>query len=168
MKKQMNYWVMGTIVVMMIFFTACKSDEDPDPQEMQRVYNMNPVENQAIKGKITFLKLNESSTQITIELEGTTEGNSHPAHIHENSVSEGGGVVIPLTNVDGATGMSVTTVTEFRDGTPVTYEDLLMYDGHVNVHDHQDASIYIAQGDIGSNATGSSGNGGNSGGNGGY
>lgn len=153
MTKQMNYWMMSAMVVMVFCFTACKSDKDPDPKDMQKVYTLNPVEDQSIKGKVTFLKLDENSTQITIEIEGTKSGNSHLAHVHANSVSEGGGVVIPLTNVDGATGKSVTVVTEMKDGTAVTYEELLMYDGHVNVHDNVDPSVFIAQGNIGSNGT---------------
>lgn len=151
MMKQMNYWIVSVIVVIMLGFTACNSDKNSD--EMQRIYDLNPVDDPSIKGKVTFQKLDENSTQITIELQGTDSGNTHMAHIHANSVTEGGGVVVPLTDVDGATGRSVTTVTEMKDGTPVTYEDLLVYDGHVNVHHHEDPSIYIAQGNIGSNAT---------------
>lgn len=167
MKKQMNYWIMSTIMVTMILFTACKSDDDPEPEpeEMKTTYPLNSVSDPAITGKVTFLKVGESSTQVTIELDGTSEGDTHPAHIHVNSASEGGGVVISLSSVDGATGKSETTVTEMNDGTAITYENLLTFDGHVNAHlSSSEMATLVAQGDIGSNATGNNdGNGGNGG-----
>ena len=167
MKKQLNYWIVSIIMVMMMGFTACGDDEDPEPQEMKTTYALAPVSNPAISGKVTFTKLDATSTLVTIELIGTTAGNTHPAHIHANSASEGGSVVIGFNPVDGATGKSETTVTQLNDGTPITYEGLLEFDGYVNVHlSPAEISIFIAQGNIGSNS-GSNGNGGN-GGNGGY
>src|SRR5690606_12854866 len=112
----------------------------------------------SISGQVTFTKIDASSTLILIELEGTTAGNTHPAHIHANSASEGGSIVIGLSSVDGATGMSETTITQEDDGTPITYEGLLTYDGYVNVHLSPSAlSTLIAQGNIGSNDAGNPG-----------
>lgn len=166
----MNYWILGLIMATMIGFMACKSDDDPEPEpeEMKRTYTLDPVADPDINGEVTFLKVDDNSTLVTIELVGTDEGETHPAHIHANSASQGGGIVVSLTPVNGATGISETTVTERDDGTPINYEGLINFDGHVNAHLSTSAmSTLVAQGDIGSNATGSNGNGGN-GGNGGY
>src|SRR5665811_891436 len=105
MKNQKSYWIISTILVMMICFTACKEDEDTDPMEMKRTYNLSSVSDPMISGDVTFNKLDASSTRITIELMGTNAGDTHPAHIHANSASEGGSIVIDLNSVDGATGM---------------------------------------------------------------
>lgn len=164
MKKHRNYWILSTIV-MMICITACKDDDDdPDPQEMKRTYALAPVSDPTINGKVTFTKVNTSSTLILIELTGTASGNTHPAHIHANSASEGGPIVIDLNSVDGASGRSETTVTQRNDGTLITYEGLLTFDGYVNVHLSPTVlSTLIAQGNIGSNQTVTPGNGGNGG-----
>ena len=107
----------------------------------------------SIKGGATFSQRNNGTTLVELQLEGTPEDGSHPAHIHVNSAAEGGGIAISLANVDGATGMSRTQVATFDDGTPITYEELLDYDGYINVHlSAESLATIVAQGDIGSNA----------------
>src|SRR5690606_11218945 len=90
----------------------------------------------------------DGTTLVTIQLDGTQDGASHPTHIHENTVAEGGGIVIDLTNLDGTTGRSVTSVRAMNDGTPITYEELLDFDGYLNVHT---GGTFVVQGDIGQN-----------------
>ena len=133
-------------------FTASCEKDDENPQVIQKEYVMNAVSDPMINGTITFTKENETSTLIRIELEGTAAGNSHPAHIHRNAASEGGGIAIGLNDVSGATGISETTITEMGDGTAINYEELLSFDGHANVHlSPTSMSTLIAQGNIGSN-----------------
>jgi len=152
MKNQLNYWMVCTLLAMTMAFTACKDDEDP-PQEIKTTYALGPISNPAISGKATFTKINASSTLVTIELTGTTAGNSHPSHIHLNSASEGGPIAVSFTPIDGATGRSETTITELDNGTAITYEGLLAFDGYINVHLSPTAmSTLIAQGNIGSNS----------------
>jgi hypothetical protein len=97
---------------------------------------------------------------------GTAAGNSHPAHIHANNAVTDGPIVLDFNPVDGATGKSETSVTMLNDGTAITYEQLIAYNGHVNVHKSTaEIGVIITQGNIGSNATalapstGGSGNG---------
>ncbi|HLT06047.1 MAG TPA: CHRD domain-containing protein [Cyclobacteriaceae bacterium] len=152
MKTLPYYWIASTLLLLALTITACKDDEDP-PQEVKTTYMLGPISNPAISGKITFTKVNASSTLTVIELVGTQAGDSHPAHIHANSASEGGPIAISFTPVDGSTGRSETTITSLDNGTPITYEELLVFDGYVNVHLSTSAmSTLIAQGDIGSNS----------------
>ena len=152
MKKQLNYWIISSLLLLSVALTACEDDEDP-PQEIKTTYALGPVSDPAISGKITFTKISASSTLATIELDGTSSGNSHPSHIHLNSASEGGPIALSFTPVDGDTGRSETTVTQLDNGTAITYEGLLVFDGYVNVHLSPTAmSTLIAQGNIGSNS----------------
>jgi hypothetical protein len=123
-----------------------------------------------VSGTVTFKKQNNQATLITVQLSGTQAGNSHPAHIHSGNMTTGGPIVLDFNNVDGATGRSETTVTQFNDGTPVTYEQLIAYDGHVNIHlSETELATMIAQGNIGSNSQGvDKGDSGNGNGGGGY
>jgi hypothetical protein len=106
-----------------------------------------------IKGEAIFSQRNNGTTLVELKLEGTPEDGIHPAHIHVNSAAEGGGIAISLTDVDGATGMSLTQVAAFDDETPITYEGLLDYDGYINVHRSEaDLGTIVAQGDVGANA----------------
>jgi hypothetical protein len=78
---------------------------------------------------------------------------------HVGSDPPGGSIYISLTNVigfgdDTGDGQSFTTVTETDDGTPVTYEDLIAYDGYINIHlSAENLATVVAQGEIGAGAT---------------
>lgn len=76
----------------------------------------------------------------------------HPAHIHESSVAEGGDIVVTFNPADGATGMSRTNISSTDADVPISYDEILEFDGHVNVHKSADElDVIIAQGNIGAN-----------------
>lgn len=116
-------------------------------------YDLSPANDSGVSGTATFFQRLNGSTLVVLDLEGTPEGGDHPAHIHFNSVEDGGGIAISLTNVDGDSGISRTSVFETNNNIPISYADLLEYDGHINVHLSPDDLTVVANGDIGSNAT---------------
>lgn len=134
---------------------SCSNDDDnggnnDDPNT--KTYDLLSVSDSSVNGTVTFEKNDDGSTTVEIELNGTSDGDMHPAHIHLNSAAEGGGIAVTLQPVDGDTGMSTTIVSALDDETAITYEELLEYDGHVNVHlSEAEMSTIIAQGDIGVN-----------------
>lgn len=142
------------LVLSTAVFTACDNEDDPGPQLTgnTKEYTLKPVSNAAISGTVTFAERDDDQVVITIELTGTQSGSMHPAHIHANSAAAGGGIVLDLEDVDGADGKSETIVSMLNDGTPLTYNDLLDFDGYLNVHlSAADLGTLIAQGDIGAN-----------------
>lgn len=163
MKNYRRIWALGLLAAS-VLATGCDDDDDKDPQTgaMEKVYALSTVDNSGVSGTVTFTKENESTTKIVIQLSGTIEGGSHPAHIHANAASDGGAIVLDLNAVDGATGRSETMVTSLNDGTPITYDELLAFDGHVNVHKSAtELAVIIARGNIGANAAGTSSGDGN-------
>jgi len=136
----------------LIYLAGC--DDDPGPQLTgdSKTFELGSVSNPAISGSVTFAERDDDQILITIQLTGTQSGASHPAHIHANSAAETGGIVLDLTDVTGGTGKSETIVKTLNDGTPLTYDDLLSFDGYVNVHlSATDLGTLVAQGDIGQN-----------------
>lgn len=133
---------------------SCSNDDDGDNGHIgdTKTYDLVSTSESSISGTVTFEKNEDGSTTVEIDLNDTSDGDMHPAHIHVNSVAEGGGIVVTLQPVDGDTGMSTTVVSSLDNGTAITYEELLDYDGHVNVHlSEAEMSTIIAQGDIGAN-----------------
>ena len=117
-------------------------------------YNLTAVNSSGVSGTALFEKRKNNNTLVTLSLTGTLPGASHPSHIHLGSVATvgGGPIAASLSNVDGATGKSYTNVRELDNGTAITYDDWLVYDGYVNVHESaSNPANIISQGNIGSN-----------------
>ena len=120
-------------------------------------YDLAAQTNDDISGTVTFWRAGTDSTLVTLNLDGdsTLSGVSHPAHIHNNSASEGGGIELYLSAVNGR---SPSGQTARKIGVPI--EDLASFDGHVNVHESPaNLGNVVAQGDIGANAEGTDGSG---------
>jgi len=118
---------------------------------VSKEYAINANGGTGVSGIVTFYKRKSGLAFIQVEVTGTQSGNSHPNHIHENNVAMGGPIVLSFNPIDGATGISKTDATKFDDGTAVTYDELMVFNGHVVVH-HQQTFAAIAKGDIGSNS----------------
>ncbi|MGC1243937.1 MAG: CHRD domain-containing protein [Chryseosolibacter sp.] len=155
MKIFLRKLLMASLILSaLMYFPGCDNDDDPEPQLTgdSKTFDLFSVSNPAISGTVTFAERDDDKILITLDLSGTQAGNTHPAHIHANAAAEGGGIVLDLTSVDGATGKSETVVNALNDGTALSYEDLLAFDGYVNVHmSSSDLGTLVAQGDIGEN-----------------
>ncbi|WP_228853373.1 CHRD domain-containing protein [Aegicerativicinus sediminis] len=117
-----------------------------------KTYDLMSKDVEGIMGTATFTERVNGTALATIMLEGTPDEGMHPAHIHNNTAAEGGGIAITFTPIDGTTGMSMTQIGMLDDGTAISYDDLLMYDGYINVHlSAEDLGTLVAQGDIGQN-----------------
>lgn len=111
-----------------------------------------------VDGTVTFWEAGANQTVITLALDnGATETMvSHPAHIHENSASEGGDIAIYLSPLDG-------TANPANNGTSARlvdrpFDELASFNGYVNIHESvANLSNIVSQGNIGANANGTLG-----------
>ena len=117
-----------------------------------------------VSGTVTFWRAGPDSSLVTLNLDGdaTLPGVSHPAHIHNNSVSDDENVGIvqdPFNGYLSAVNGSAPNGTSARKiGVPI--EELARFNGHVNVHESPaNLSNVVAQGNIGANAEGTEGSG---------
>ena len=136
---------------------SCSNDDDSldvipgESTGNTTTYDLSAVSNPDVSGTVTFNEKTDGSTDVSILLSSTTQG-SHPAHIHLNTAAEGGDIAIDLEPVDGPTRRSLTNITQTNDGTSVSYDDLINFDGYINVHaSADDLGTLLAQGDIGQN-----------------
>jgi hypothetical protein len=152
MKNSIKFLALGLLAAV-LFLASCEDDDD-QPNVVETSYKLGELDASGVSGNVTFRKIDNASTLIIVQLDGTKAGDSHPAHIHANNAATGGPIVVDFTPVNGESGRSETTVTALKDGTPITYEGLLQYNGHVNVHKSAaEITIMIAQGNIGSNVS---------------
>ena len=119
---------------------------------VSKSYNLNENAVPGISGKITFFERSNGEALSKVELMNTPANGVHPAHIHVNSLAEGGDIAIILNSVDGNNGMSYSNIAQLDNGTPFGYDDLLEFDGYVNIHlSEADLATVVADGDIGQN-----------------
>jgi hypothetical protein len=153
MKRIKNFtllFILGLLVV------SCDNDDSlnpvTDPVLDNIRYDLDERSESGVRGDAVFNEQADGSVQLILEVEGTSAGNMHPAHIHMNSAVEGGSIIVSLEPVDGETGLSITTFTSLDDGTPLSYEDISELDAYINVHlSANDLGTIVAQGDIGQN-----------------
>jgi len=134
----------GLLAIAILWVTSCDS-ELPDVSGKNRVYELSALTAERIEGQVIIRERNDGSTQLEISLDGLAPQAQLPAYVHFNTALEGGGIAITLEPVDGNSGTSVTEVTQLDNGTPLGYDELIEFDGHLN-------SSLVAQGDIGANA----------------
>ncbi len=157
----MNRLLLKTISALLVItlglFSSCNNDDEvalpPAETGNKTTFNLFSASTGLPNGTATFSELEDNSTKITLSITGLSSATDHPAHIHTESGAQGGSIAISLVEVNATTGKSETIVTKKDDGTAITYNDLIDFDGHINVHQSEsDLSTIIAQGDIGPNA----------------
>lgn len=107
-----------------------------------------------VSGTALFEKRKNGNSLVTLDLDGTIAGEIYPATINLSSISTigGGPITKTLSNVNGTTGKSYTTIRKLDGGLDITYDDWLVYNGYINIY--QTAAEFgniICQGNIGSN-----------------
>ena len=115
-------------------------------------YSIISVSSENISGVALFQERKSGTTLVTLTMQGTNSNVDHPAHIHVNSAMVGGAIVINFNNVNGSTGLSTTNISAMNDGTIISYQELLDFDGHIVVHKSLANFASAATGDIGQNA----------------
>jgi hypothetical protein len=156
--KLLTTFLLLASVLMLLQLTSCNNDDEmpedlPGETGNETSFPLFLTATGLPGGTVTFVELDNNSTRVEIQLSGLSAGATHPAHIHFNSGAEGGGIAVSLESVPGSSGQSETIVSMLDDGTMITYNEFINFDGHVNVHlSASDLSTLIAQGDIGVNA----------------
>ena len=117
-------------------------------------YTLSPIGTYGVSGTALLEKRENGNTLVTINLTGTIAGDFYPATINLSSVATigGGPVTKTLSNVDGTTGKSYTTIRKLDSGLNITYDNWSVYNGYINIyHTAPEFDNIISQGNIGSN-----------------
>jgi len=159
----MNRFTKFFSIFFLVVAFGCSKSEDADvdnpdsegpitevPTNPQRVdYNLLSTNNSGVTGTASFIPNEDDTTTVYIELFGATD-ELHPVTINFGDVESGGAVAITLETCECA--ISETLVTQLDNGTPVTFVELMTFDGHMNIYQSPTDATLIAAANIGSNA----------------
>lgn len=151
--KHLKVKLLLLVMGISLFFVACDNDDAPAPTVVNsKVYQLGAVGTSGVIGTATIIEKSDATLSVELELKNTVAGSAHPAHIHLNTAAEGGDIALTLKAVDGTTGKSITVFNALDNGTKITYQELLNFDGYINVHlSASSLATLVAQGDIGQN-----------------
>ncbi|WP_055436590.1 hypothetical protein [Lacinutrix algicola] len=144
------------ILMPLVLISSCRSDDAETDQVTDlasKTYTLNTVDNSGISGTVRFIKNSNFTLSIELRLLGTVNNNYHSGFLYmDNAANNGEDVAITLDVVDGDTGMSTTVFTSLDDDTPISYEELLNFDGYVEVKSNDvNLNTPVANVDIGQN-----------------
>lgn len=145
------------IVFSITLFTNC-SDDDSSEQITSltsEIFNIEAFEDSNIFGTIEYFKNSNSTITIEVNLVGTESNQSYPAKIVFDTAADYDGansqVAINLVPIDGNSGKSRTTFSTLEDGTTISYEALLDFDGNIVINQSETSNVIVTQSDIGQN-----------------
>lgn len=149
----MKQYIILFLASISLAISGCSKDDSTAKSTTSvKVYTLSSVSNSKITGKVTFTMNEDGSTTILLEINGSST-DVHPAFIYFNNAETGGKVAITLEPIDCDCESSSTIITTLDDGTPISYEQLLKFDGHIKIHQNEEhLEIVITQGNIGANA----------------
>jgi hypothetical protein len=121
---------------------------------LSKNYALAENETSGITGSIDFFERRNSEILVQLNLEGTTSGLVYPAQLNTGDVVNFGAEVFTFNSVNGIdseTAISQTNLVNLiGQSDAFTYDNLLEYDGHVNVLTDTSLDI-VAQANVGSN-----------------
>lgn len=136
------------------FVFGCSDDDDnkdnsPGFTGESHTYTLAAEGDSNISGTAQFRERTDGSMVVTLNMEGTTAGQSYPVYIRSNAANQTGTTIVQLEPVNGETGMSTTIIDERDNGTSFTYDDLMGLNGTLVVT--MSNETVVSQADIGSN-----------------
>jgi hypothetical protein len=137
------------VLVVCLSFTNCSKDDDPT-QLRSQIYQLRYVEDPSLLGKVIISENADGSSNIRMELNGTST-EVHPTFIYYNNLAQGGPIAITLDPCGCV--VSNTRVTKLDNGTSISFDELINFNGHLKVHRSENhMETILLQGEIGKNA----------------
>jgi hypothetical protein len=103
-----------------------------------------------VEGVLTIEERESGFSLITVQMEGSIEGENHPVTLNFGSIHDQHSLAGTLNPVDGTSGISRTHLEQLNGELIVSYQSLVDFQGFLRVHlgEGTDMSTIMAQGNI--------------------
>lgn len=134
---------------LIVGFSACQQEEVPEKNYWLYQAGFTPT-----NGNVKVTDMGEAGLKVSIQLKPFLSG-QFPAHLHFGDINETGELAVRLTDLDGASGKSVTILKDhvMSNGEVLTYQKFLELNASIRVHsnDALNKNVVIAYGNVGKN-----------------
>ena len=132
-----------TILALAVLSIGLALAQDDGGASRSVTYGASATAGSTIDGNVYVGEFGPNATIVVIAAQGTSAGAMHPAHFHAGDCGSGGGIEVPLSPVNGDTGLSVTL-------TDAPFERITTSDYHLNIHQSPEAlDMIVACGEVG-------------------
>jgi hypothetical protein len=115
-------------------------------------YTLNEVNLSGVSGTANFFERNNGEALAVLELDGLTTGVNYFANLRLNDVMTTGAITFAFNDVNGDTGLSNTNLSSLDVNTDFFgFDELLVYNGYINIEEQDLNTTVIANANIGSN-----------------
>jgi hypothetical protein len=155
MKEALKLIALSTIILGLLANCQTQEELSDDFTGNEVSYTLNSGSDWDFHGTATFKEKRDLTTQVIIELEGTEGDQNFPVHLHFDSYNMEADLAAQLEPLSANKGLSVTEIKLLADESPITFADLLKFDGHIKVHLAETGplkDVILSYGNIGSNA----------------
>lgn len=147
------------LILPLLIITGCKGDdvEPPVTEVASKQYMLEADNDLGITGTTRIIKNSDGTSAIEVSLEGVKGNAFYASYLYlDNAANEGQDIVLTLDLLEGddkeGQGKQTTLLSFFDDGSPISYEDLLEFDGYIGVNSNDnELTTMIAKADIGQN-----------------
>lgn len=138
-----------------LIISACSKDEDEkdDPIAVleTRTYTLHSVDKPEIQGSVKISELENGNSELLLKINGSST-DIHPAYIYSGGENGTGAVAITLNAIECDCEESITVISKLDNGTPITFQGLKAFNGHIKIHQSDtELGTIIARGNIGVN-----------------
>ena len=141
------------VILILGLSSGCNTSDSMDDRGLtgnSQGYALEEKNDSGISGSIRFEEFHGGDTFVTMQLGGVDFDETYELRLHDNTVEEGGPMMLELGEIFGLTGTNDAIID--AEDNRLSYDDLIEYNGHVLVHISGNNDTPVAAGDIGSNA----------------
>ncbi|MCC5930830.1 MAG: hypothetical protein JJU28_16415 [Cyclobacteriaceae bacterium] len=150
--------IFSILLLTFIILFACETQSRFDADEIYTgnavVYPLFAGTEFPFDGKVTIRERTDEFTEIDIQVKNTQGPRYFPIHLHYSSFDVSADLAAWLEPLSAATGNSKTLIKYLANESPVTYHDLIEFDGHIKIHLESGPmrDVILSYGNIGLNA----------------
>ncbi|MCU0367425.1 MAG: hypothetical protein MUF39_01195 [Cyclobacteriaceae bacterium] len=128
--------MLSFVLVFSVLAWSCQENANTNEFTGNEVtYDLQPASQYDISGYVTMKEKRDGTTQVIVNLTGTSGNGNLPVHLHLGDITAADADVAALLSpVNAQTGKSETVLSQLANETSITYAELINLDACIKIH----------------------------------